>query len=95
MVFKYVYFNTVYCLSYENFNPANEVHFSICEHKIILKPVYTIYDIQPFLQFQILIYVDPWFSNPAVVIMKTSIKVENSRWNQRWLLAIEMVLYEF
>ena len=28
--------NTVYCLSYENFNPANEVNFSICEHKIIL-----------------------------------------------------------
>ena len=34
-------------------------NYSICEHKIILKPVYTIYDIQLLLQFQILIYVDP------------------------------------
>ena len=56
---KNFFLNTVYCLSYENFNPANEVNFSICEHKIILKQVYTIYDIQPLLQFQILSYVDP------------------------------------
>ena len=57
--------------------------------------VYNVYDIQPLLQFQILIYIDQWFSNPAVVIMKTSIKVENSRWNARWLPAIEMALYDF
>ena len=28
-------------------------------------------------------------------MLKTSIKVENSRWNPRWLLAIEMALYDF
>ena len=54
------YFTLQYIvLVYNNFNPANEVNFSICEHKIILKPVYTIPDIQLFFQFQILIFVDP------------------------------------
>ena len=85
----------VYRLSYKNFNPANKVNLSICEHKIIFKPVYTIYDIQFLLQFQILVYVDILVSNSAVVILKTSIKMENSRWNPRWLPAIEMVLCDF
>ena len=31
------------------------------------------------MQFQILIYVDPQFSTPAVVILRTIIKVENLR----------------
>ena len=31
-----LFLNTVYYLNYENFNPANEVNFSICENKIIL-----------------------------------------------------------
>ena len=88
---KNLFFNTVYCLTYENFNPTNEVNYNIYEHKIILKPVYTTYDKQLLLQFQMLINVDPWLSNPAVVVLKTSIKVENSRWNPRWLPAIEMI----
>ena len=54
-----------------------------------------IYDIQLLLQFQVLIYVDTMFSNAAVVILKTGIKVENSRWTPRWMPAIEMVLYDF
>ena len=33
---KNLFFNTVYCFSYENFNPADEINFSICEHKTSL-----------------------------------------------------------
>ena len=56
---KNLFLNTVYCFSFENFHPANEVNFSICKRKIILKAVHTIYDTQLLLQFQFLIYVDP------------------------------------
>ena len=76
---------------FREFQSSKEVNFSICEHKIILKPVYTSYGIQMLLPFQIFIYVDPKFPNPAVAILKTNIKVENSRWNPIWLPTIEMV----
>ena len=56
---KNLYLHTIYCHSFENFNPANEVNFSISKHKKIIKPVYTTYGIQLLLQFQILIYIDP------------------------------------
>ena len=50
---------------------------------------------QLLLQFQILISVDSKVSNPAVAILKISIKVENAGWNPRWLPTTEMVLYDF
>ena len=30
---KNLFLHTIYCLSFENFNPANEVNFNIIEHK--------------------------------------------------------------